>query len=100
MSKTGVDKLVWAEFQRQIDLHNLKIEKGMMQDATFIYANQGHCTKDTPRGREAKTRRDKDGKIMSKNWKSHYGYKLHTIMDTDYDLIRRIGTTIANVHDS
>ena len=100
MSKTGVDKLVWAEFQRQLDLNNLKIEKGMIQDATFIYADQGHCTKDTPRGKEAKTRRDKDGKIMSKNGKSHYGYKLHTIMDTDYDLIRRIETTTANVHDS
>ena len=37
---------------------------------------------------------------MSKNGKSHYGYKLHTIMDTDYDLIRRIDTTTANVHDS
>lgn len=37
---------------------------------------------------------------MSKNGISHYGYKLHTIMDTDYDLIRRIDTTTANVHDS
>ena len=31
MSKTGVDKLVWAEFQRQLDLNNLKIEMGMIQ---------------------------------------------------------------------
>ncbi|MBQ1180338.1 MAG: transposase [Methanocorpusculum sp.] len=30
MSKTRVDKLVRAEFQRQLDLHNLKIEKGMI----------------------------------------------------------------------
>ena len=100
MSKTSVDKLVRAKFQRQFELNNLKIEKGMFQDATFIYADQGHCTKDTPRGKEAKTRRNKDGKIMSKNGKSHYGYKLHTIMDTDYNLIRRIETTTANVHDS
>ncbi len=37
---------------------------------------------------------------MSKNGKMHYGYKLHTIMDTTHDLIRRIETTKANVHDS
>ena len=37
---------------------------------------------------------------MSKDKKSHYGYKLHNIMDSDYDLIRRIETTTANVHDS
>lgn len=39
MSKTGVYKLVWAEFQRQLDLNNLKIEMGIIQDATFIYAD-------------------------------------------------------------
>ena len=48
---------------------------------------------------EAKTRRDKDWRIMSKNGKSHYRYKLHTIMNTDYALIRRMETTV-NVHDS
>ena len=39
MSKTGVDKLVWAEFQRQLDLNNLKIKKGMIQDAIFSYVD-------------------------------------------------------------
>ena len=100
MSESGVDTLVWQEFQRQLDLKGLKIEQGMIQDATFVYAEPGHCKKDTPRGDQAKTRRDKDGKIMSKNGKMHYGYKLHTIMDTTHDLIRRIETTTANVHDS
>jgi len=100
MSKAGVDKLVWEDFQKQLNLKGLKIEKGRIQDASFIYADPGHCRKDTPRGDKAKTRRDKDGKIMSKNGKTHYGYKLHTIMDTKYDLIRRIETTTANVHDS
>jgi len=52
------------------------------------------------RGDLAKTRRDKDEKIMSKNGKMHYRYKLHTIMDTTHDLIRHIETTTANVHDS
>jgi len=30
----------------------------------------------------------------------HYGYKLHTIMNTTRDLIRHIETTTANAHDS
>ena len=30
----------------------------------------------------------------------HYGYKLHPRMKTTHDLIRRIETTTANVHDS
>lgn len=100
MSKIGVDILVWKELQEQLDHKGLKIEQGMIQDATFIYAELGHRKKDVPHGDEAKTRRNKDGKIMSKNGKSHFGYKLHTIMDTDYDLIRRIETTPANIHDS
>lgn len=100
LSSSGVDKLIWAEFQRQLDTRGLKIEQGMIQDATFICAEPGHARKDTPRGSEAKTRRDKDGKLTLKNGKFYYGYKLHTIMDTDYDLIRRIETTTANVHDS
>ena len=100
MSESGVDTLVWQEFQRQLDLKGLKIEQGMIQDATFVYAEPGHCNKDTPRGEQAKKRRDKDGKIMSKNGKMHYGYKLHTIMDMTHNLIRRIETTKANVHDS
>lgn len=115
MSESGVDTLVWQEFQRQLHLKGLKIEQGsaqgkslafrfapltLLQDATFVYAEPGHCKKDTPRGEQAKTRRDKDGKIMSKNGKIHYGYKLHTIMNTTHDIIRRIETTTANVHDS
>ena len=49
MSESGVDTLVWQEFQRQLDLKGLKIEQGMIQDATFVYAEPGHCKKDTPR---------------------------------------------------
>jgi len=113
MSESGVDTLVWQAFQMQLDLTGLKIEQGtaqgkallsvsltLLQYAAFVYAESGHCNKDTSLGDLAKTRRDKDGKIMSKKGKMHYGYKLHTIMDTTHDLIRRIETTTANVHDS
>ena len=48
MSESGVDTLVWQELQRQLGLKGLKIEQGMIQDATFVYAEPGHCKKDTP----------------------------------------------------
>ena len=55
---------------------------------------------DTPRGSEAKTRRSKDGTWTKKGGKSPFEYKFHAIMDRDYDLIRKISTTTASVHDS
>ena len=38
---------------------NLKVQKGGMQDATFITADPGHAKSDTPRGNEAKVTRMK-----------------------------------------
>jgi len=55
---------------------------------------------DKPRGREAKTRRNKEGTWAKKGGKSYYRYKLHTKTDIDYGLIRKMETTPANVHDS
>ncbi len=49
---------------------------------------------------EAKTRRIRDGTWTKKRGKSHFGYKLHNIIDRDYELIRRFKTTTASVHDS
>ncbi|MBP2134447.1 IS5 family transposase [Methanomicrobium sp. W14] len=83
-----------------MDLKGLTIRKGMIQDATFIHSNPGHKKVNTPRGKEAKTKRSKDGTWTKKGEKSHFGYKLHAILGRDYDLIRRIYTTTASVHDS
>jgi IS5 family transposase len=100
LSKSGVDKEVWIELQRQLDAMNLKVKKGIMQDASFITSDPGHARSNTPRGDEAKTRRSKDGAWMKKGTKSYFGYKLHGAMDENYGLIRRIEVTVANVHDS
>ncbi|ADI75082.1 transposase IS4 family protein (plasmid) [Methanohalobium evestigatum Z-7303] len=97
---TNKEKEVWRELQRQLDSLGLKIKKGMIQDATFIHSDPGHAGADKPRGSEAKTRRNKDGTWAKKSGKSHFGYKLHTIIDTDYQLIRRFETTTATVHDN
>ena len=95
-----MDKEVWAEIQRQLDAMNLKVQKGVMQDATFITADPGHAKADTLRGDEAKTRRSKDGAWAKKGTKSYFGFKLHDCMDERFGLIRRIEVTAANVHDS
>ena len=91
---------IWQELQKQLDDLGLKINKGMIQDATFIHSTPGHAKADTPRGKDAKTRRSKDGSWAKKGGKSYFGYKLHTIIDTDFELIRRFETTTASVHDS
>ena len=41
-----------------------------------------------------------DKTTLVKNGKSYFGYKLHTIIDADFQLIRRIKTTTASLHDS
>jgi len=100
LAKTGKDEVIWNELQRQLDEKGLKIRKGMIQDATFIHSDPGHASADTPRGDDAKTRRSRDGTWTKKGGKSHFGYKLHVIVDRDHDLIRRISTTTASLHDS
>jgi len=78
----------------------LKIKRGVIQDATFITADPGHSSSDMPRGKEAKTRRSRDGTWAKKGDRSFFGYKLHILMDKDHQLIRRLDTTTASTHDS
>ena len=98
MAETGTDKLVWAEFQRQLDAMGLRVKRGTVQDATFIEADPGSSKK--PRGEEARTRRSRDGTWAKKGDETHFGYKLHQKTDIDYSLIRDIDTSTASLHDS
>jgi len=100
LAKTGKDEAIWNELQRQLDAKGLEIRKGTIQDATFITADPGHATVNTPRGDEAKTRRSKDGTWTKKGKKSYFGYKLHTKEDCDFGLIRALEVTPASTHDS
>jgi len=100
LAKSGKDKEVWAELQRQLDAMNLKIKKGVIQDAMFITSDPGHAKADKPRGDEAKTRRSKDGTWTKKGSKSYFGYKQHTKTDMAHGLIREVEVTTASVHDS
>ena len=91
---------LWTDLQRQLDARGLKIHRGVIQDATFITADPGHATADTPRGDQARTRRSRDGTWAKKGNKSQFGYKLHTLIDKEWQLIRRVATTTASTHDS
>lgn len=91
---------LFTKLQRQLDSLGLKVKQGVVQDATFITADPGHATVDTPRGEDAKTRRSRDGSWTKKGSKSYFGYKFHSKVDTELGLIRELETTTASVHDS
>jgi IS5 family transposase len=61
LARTGKDKEIWAELQRQLDTKGLKVRKGVVQDASFITSDPGHAAAEKPRGEKARTRRSKDG---------------------------------------
>lgn len=91
---------IWEELQRQLDEKGYRVKRGTIQDATFITSDPGHARSDKTRGDEAKTRRSRDGTWAKKGSKSQFGYKLHSLIDTDYQFIRRFDTTTAAVHDN
>jgi IS5 family transposase len=98
LKDTGSHKLVWDEFQSQLDAKGLTIKRGTIQDATFIEADPGSSK--LPRGEGARTRRSKDGSWAKKGNESHFGFKCSSLLDMEYWLIRNIETTTAKLHDS
>jgi IS5 family transposase len=54
-------EFIWEEFVNQLKAKGYDVKKGVIQDATFITSDPGHTKSDVPRGKEAKTRRSKDG---------------------------------------
>jgi transposase, IS5 family len=67
---------------------------------TYITADPGHASADTPRGDDAKTQRKKEGIWTKKVKKFNFRFKLHTQEDFDFRLIWEIKTTTASVYDS
>jgi IS5 family transposase len=92
--------LIWEELQHQIDNLGFGIHRGVIQDATFITTDPGHAKKDKPRGDEALTRRSKEGTWSKKGNNSYFGYKMHTLVDKEFMIIREVGTSTASLHDS
>jgi len=107
----GVDTLIWAELQHQLDSKGFKVEKGTIQDAAFIEADLGkkrHRKEKKARKKgetveytdKQKRHKDKDGSFSVKHGQVHYGYKSHIKLDVNHHLIRDVEVTTASVHDS
>jgi len=91
---------IWAELQRQIDEKNIKVEEGVIQDATFIEADPGKKNSGMKdRGRMAKTSRSKDGSWTKKGNKSIFGFKAHTKVQRGSKIIKEFAMTTAKTHD-
>ena len=94
-----IDKL-WEELQRQIDEKNIKVEKGVIQDAVFVVAEPGKTRSGMDkRGQAAKTSRSKDGSWTKKGKKSYFGYKAHTKVQRGSKIVKELAVTTARVHD-
>jgi len=100
LTNKGKIHLIWDELQRQLDEQGYSIKRGTIQDASFITSDPGHAPADKPRGDAAKTRRSRDGTWARKGTKSEFGYKLHSLIDKEYQFIRRFDTSTASLHDS
>ena len=100
LKENGKYEAVWEEFLNQVRAKGYDVKKGVIQDATFITSDPGHARSDEPRGKDAKTRRSKDGEWAKKGSKSYFGYKGHIKTDVENNFIWKVETTAANVHDS
>ncbi len=92
--------LIWVNINQQIANKGIKVQKGKIQDATFIQADPGKKKSGMyGRGREAKTSRSKDGSWTKKGKKSIFGFKSHIKMDDKSKLITDVAVTTAKTFD-
>jgi len=88
-SSLGLDKMLFARFNKQLDQKQLIVGKGTIVDATIKQAQA------TP-----SSNRDEDANFTKKRGKTYYGYKGHIAIDEDSQIIKQIEFTKASVHDS
>jgi len=100
LTETDIVDQIWQELQQQITAKNVRIEKGVIQDASFIHADPGKTNSGMDDRGMAKTSRSRDGSWTKKNGKSYFGFKLHSKMQRGSKIITEIAVTTAKVHDS
>lgn len=110
LKEAGVEQQIWDELQRQLDKRGYTVQKGVIQDASFIEADLGrkryhHEKKAKKTGRtinyteRQKSHIDADGSFSVKQGQVHYGYKVHSKCDVGSHLIRSYEVTTASLHD-
>ena len=91
---------IWKEVKKQIEEKGITMNKGAIQDATFIHADPGKKNSGLDnRGQAAKTSRSKEGNWTKKGNKSIFGFKMHNKIDLKNKIITEIGITPASTHD-
>lgn len=110
LKSAGVDKLIWKEFQRQLNGKGYVVKKGVIQDASFIEADLGKKRYRKEKKAKKKGEKivytkkqeqhiDRDASFSVKHGQVHHGYKRHVKVDVDNHLIRDLDVTTASVHD-
>jgi len=110
LKEAGVEEQVWAELQRQLTKKGYKIEKGVIQDASFVEADLGRKRHFKEKKAEKKGEKitytekqqqhiDKGASFSIKHGQVHYGYKSHIRLDVGNHLIRSYNVSTASLHD-
>ena len=111
LGELGLEKKVFAQFDRYLREQGFTAKKGQIVDASIISAprqrnsreeNQQIKDGEVPESwSENKQRqKDTDARWIKKNGKNHYGYKNHIQIDVKHKFIREYAVTDASVHDS
>lgn len=97
LRRLGLDEVVFAEINRQLDKKGLVVKAGTLVDASLIRAAAAEPPKQKGGGRSAA---DPDA-AWAKRAKggAHFGYKLHAGVDAGSGIVRRARLTPANVNE-
>ncbi len=110
LKEAGVEQKIWDELQKQLDNKGYEIQKGVIQDASFIESDLGKKRyykekKAKQKGEKIKYTEkqkkhiDKEATFSIKRNQVHFGYKSHVKVDMDFYLIRNHLTTTASLFD-
>ena len=89
-----VGKTLFDRVIEQLAARNMIVRKGTLIDATIVESARSA----PPRGGSGSS--DKDAGWAVKRGTATHGYKAHTAVDAESDIVRGIATTPGNVHDS
>lgn len=93
----GLSEKLFGEFAHQLETRGLILKRGTMIDASLVETPFRPASADGERKAV-----DEDAALTARKGRrgTHYGYKMHTGVDQQSRLIRRIALTPANVNDT
>jgi IS5 family transposase len=113
MSEAGLEKTLFAQFERFLQRRGLKTKEGSIVDATLVEVpirrdskedndmiKAGEVPPSILENPNVACQKDLDARWTKKHGKSYFGYKNHVRVDAEHKLIREYEVTPAHVHDS